>query len=146
MTGPQSPRGRKKKGNAGERDVVDAAKKAGLRVVRRLTITSGCDLIIAPQAIWEVKNAPWSSFGGVDRASFLAAADYWRREGYPHKIFFHELDGWYACEIGRRTDGRYVGKIGLVLKEPLASFLSPSTPLPPGFPNALGTHATSEEE
>lgn len=138
MTGPQSPRGKRAKGNQGEREVRNILEAAGFPVVNGAMAEPGVDLWINPEIAVEVKNNPWRVIGGTKRKELLAAADYQRARGRPHWVITHEAEGWQVAEIGRTPDGR----IGLLLKRPLASLRRDSTPRHPGAEGALAPDTT----
>lgn len=140
MTTPRSPRGRKAKGDLGERQVRNLLQSVyGLKVLDGRMTEPGCDLILNPQAVVEVKNRPWRTIGGVERAALLGAAIYHRTGGVAHWLITHEDGGWQLSMIDRKADGR----IGLVYRQAISTTDARKAPLPPGFPTALGLGATS---
>lgn len=141
MTTPRSPRGRKAKGDLGERQAKAILEAYGLKVLDGRMTEPGCDLILNPQAVVEVKNCPWASIGGTDRKSLLAAAEIHRARGIAHWVITFESDGPKLGWIDRGP----TGKIGLVYRQPLDWPGARLNPLPPGFPKALGTVATHAE-
>ena len=134
MPTPRSPRGRKAKGDLGERQAKAILQGWGLTVLDGRMTEPGVDLILNPEAVVEVKNHSWSALGGIARQDLFKAAELHRRKGVAHWCLFHEPEGWLLARIGLNPK---TFRVGLVYRLWVDSVHAQSTPLPPGFPKAL---------
>lgn len=93
MTGPRSPRGRKAKGNLGERTMKLRLQNLGHTVLDGRMTEPAVDLILlCCRQLVEVKTYRWNAMPSPVRRACAQAGDLWRSRGYHHFIVCEALE------------------------------------------------------